>query len=251
MIKLSNSYILSLVTTLMILLVVAKSVSLALWWVLPSDGVSFHEQNNYKPKYQKVDFNNMIDSPLNETVVSKPIVKESTGISITNMILKGLYGVGSKGVAILALKSSPKNTSIVSVGEDFSGYRLKTILSDGVVFTKNDKDYILKMEMEDATKKSAKPFVKPINQSKYSPSEKLVSRQDINYYAKNPDKIWKDISIVQMKNNKGDIMIRANNNDLKSYKDAIDLYKNMDKLQVVQLVVLRNNEEKEFVYEIN
>ena len=269
MIKLSNPNIIKKITLLIILLVLAKSISLAFWWFLPSEGVNLQEQTNYKPKYQRVDFKNMVKRA---NTSHKPVKEEqkisSSGMSITSMILKGLYGSGSHGVAIVASKSSQKKTSIVSVGEEFSGYILKTILKDGVVFTKQGKQYILKMLVNKSSENISKSFIRSVP---HAQNEKTVARKDIKYYSSNPDKIWKDISIVQLKNKqgfeitgvrkdskmadlglqKGDIMIRANNNDLKSYKDAIDLYKEIDKIKTIQLVVLRNNEEKEFIYEIN
>ena len=269
MIKLSNQSIIKKITLLFILLVLAKSISLALWWFLPSEGVNLEEKMSYKPKYQRVDFKNMIKRVnRNRKVVKEKQKTFSSGISITSMILKGLYGSGSHGVAIVARKSSPRKTSLVSVGEDFSGYILKTILKDSVVFSKKNKDYVLKMPVSKASKNISKSFVRSVP---HAQNEKVVSRKDIKYYSKNPNKIWKDISIVQLKNKqgfkitsvrrnskmaalglqKGDIMIRANNNDLKTYKDAIDLYKEIDKIKTIQLVVLRNNEEKEFIYEIN
>jgi len=266
MIKLSNPNIVKKITLLIILLVLAKSVSLALWWFLPSEGVNLQEQMSYKPKYQRIDFKNM----LKRVNKSRKIVqkKSSSGVSITSMILKGLYGFGSHGMAIVASKSSKEKTSIISVGEEFSGYRLKSIFKDSVVFTKQGKEYILKMLVSKPSKNTSKSFVRSLS---HVETEKTVSRKDIKYYSSNPDKIWRDISIMQLKNKqgfkitgvrknskmadlglkKGDIMIRANNNDLKSYKDAINLYKEMDKIKTVQLVVLRNNEEKEFIYEIN
>ncbi len=35
-----------------------------------------------------------------------------------------------------------------------------------------------------------------------------------------------------------------------SYKDAIAIYKGIDKLEALELIVLRNNQETEIVYEI-
>ena len=50
---------------------------------------------------------------------------------------------------------------------------------------------------------------------------------------------------------KGDIIIKANNKPMKSYKDAIAIYKNIDKLEALELIVLHNNQETEISYEIN
>lgn len=266
--KLSSSYILRVATLLLILLAVAKAISLAVWWFLPSDGVELHVKDNYKPKYQRVDFKNMLNAGISTQNYSNTQQDSSSaGISITNMVLKGLYGKGSNGFAIVALKSSPKNTSIVSVGEVFSGYTLKTILNNGVIFTKSSKEYVLNMVHSKITKES-------VMSSADDSEQKDVARADIDFYSKNPKAIWKDISIVEVKKagkiegfkvtkvnknskiaklgiQKGDIIIKANNIELKSYKDALNLYGKINDLDTIQIVLLRNNQEKEIVYEIN
>ena len=73
MIKLSNSYFLQVLTKLLILLVIAKALSLALLWYLPSDGVELAQKENYQPKYQRVDFKNML-----QTLKASKIVEQST-----------------------------------------------------------------------------------------------------------------------------------------------------------------------------
>ena len=268
MIKLSNSYILRIVTRLLILLAIAKAISLVVWWLLPSDGVELQVKDNYKPKYNKVDFKNMLDLTSSSQVKSNlKLQVSSDGISITNMLLKGLYGKGSSGFAIVALKSSSKITSIVSVGEFFSGYTLKAIMNNGVLFTKAGKEYVLNMEHSKLTKESV---VRNVDNSK----TKDVSRKDIKFYAKNPKQIWKDIAITEVRNGKsiegfkitrikrnskmanlglkkGDVIIRVNNVDLKSYKDALDIYAKIDKLEAVEIVIIRKNQEMELLYEIN
>ena len=103
---------------------------------------------------------------------------------------------------------------------------------------------------------------------------KNVSRNDISYYSKNPTKIWKEISIKPLKNGKklkgfkvtrvvqgskmaelglqkNDVIIRANNVELNSLKSVTDLYSNIKNIKAIEIVVLRNNQEKELVYEIN
>lgn len=271
MIKLSNSYIMSVITKLLILLVVAKSISLALWWVLPGEGVELQTTSSYKPKYQRVDFANMLEGSFGEKEKSAAKQKSaSSATSIKNMILKGLYGGGSKGFAVVALRSSSAKTSIVSVGEDFSGYTLKTIFSDSVVFTKEGKESVLFMDNIKKSTISQKPVYTPAN----AEDRKAVSKIDIEFYAKNPNQIWKDIAIDEVKDGdeikgfkvskinktskisqlglqEGDIIVEVNNVRLKSYKDALDIYKEIDNLSSVQIIVLRNNTELELAYEIN
>jgi len=261
--KLSNSKIIKSFTILLTLLLIAKLISLGAWWYLPSDGVELNTQKSYKAKYQRVDFRNML---IALKVVQK---QEAPTSSINSLLLKGLYGSRFKGFVIVAKKSSPI-TTIVGVGEVYAGYKLKELFLDHVVFTKDSKDYVLSLIVP--SKKHSKSFIRRVEKDDYS--SKQVTKQDIHSYSKNPSQIWKDISIAPYKENGkitgfrvgrispnskmaalglrvGDILIRANNIELTSFNDAIKLYKDIDKIDTLALVVLRNNQEKEIIYEIH
>jgi len=270
MIKISNSYLLRVVMKLLIILAVTKSIALALWWFLPDESVEIKEDFNYNPPYHRVDFKNMLRSVSSSKENSGKTTKVDNSVNITNMILKGLYGNSKKGFIIVALKSAPTKTFIISIGDKFSGYVLKSIINDGAIFTKAEKEFVLKIKLAKANNNVA-TYVTPAGDAS---SPKSVTRQDIKFYEKNPEQIWKDIAISEIKDGRkingfkvtsvrkgskmdklglkrGDVIIRANNVELTSYKAAFDLYKNINKIDTVQIVLLRNNEEKELVYEIH
>jgi type II secretion system protein C len=271
--KISNSSLVSVLIKLLIFLATAKAIALLLWWFLPSEGVDLKEETNFKPPYQRVDFKNMLQVHKRSNAVNKESATTTAarGISITNMVLKGLYGNRSKGFAIVALKATPNKTTIISVGDSFSGYKLKAILQESVLFVKAGKEFVLKMP---APKQTPSAHLRPVKRTVTNEQPYSVARQDIQYYEKHPNQIWKDISIVEVRNGgriegfkvtrvrrnskmaklglqRGDIIIRANNVDLTSYKKAFDLYAKIDKIKTLQLVVLRNNEEKELIYEVH
>lgn len=278
MIKLSNTKLLSITTRLLILALVSKTISLVLMWVLPSDGVSLSLKENYQPKYQRVDFKNMLNTA---TKPKKVNVSSSTGsgINITNMLLKGLYGTKDNGFVIVSLKSSPDKTTILGIGEVFSAYKLKEISRDSANFTKDGSTFTLYLL---SVKQKVSLENKLVNSNKYIEvdnepiTQQVVTRQDIAYYAKNPRQIWKEISIFEVKTKdkkgikgfkvtridpkskfatmglkKGDLIIKANNVKLKSYRDALAIYTKIDKIDLIQIVIIRNGIEKEIVYEIN
>ena len=269
MIKLSNSKVISIVTTSLFLLVIAKAISLGMLWYLPSEGVELSIKKNYQPKYQRVNFKNMIKNEVVKTTKVKKVM--DSGISITSMILKGLYGTKTKGYVIVAMKSSPKKTSIISVGEKYQGYVLKSISLSSAKFTKNGADFILSLKKI----KNATSVISRVKKNhSYVQRDSIVSRSDISYYAKHPNQIWRDISIKELRNGRkiagfkvtrinpnsrfaklglkrGDVIIKANNIKLQSYRDTLEIYNNIDKLDAVQIVVLRNNQEVELVYEID
>ncbi len=156
------------------------------------------------------------------------------------------------------------------MSEEYQGYVLKSILASSAVFLKQNQEYELSLE---DVKKSLSVF-KVDNSQNNEDVQHNISRKDIERYTKAPESIWKDISIKELKDKnkiigfkvtginpnskfaylglkKGDIIIKVNNVALTSYKVAIDIYKNIDKLESVQIVVIREKQEKELVYEIN
>ncbi|QOY53910.1 hypothetical protein HUE87_08380 [Candidatus Sulfurimonas marisnigri] len=268
--NISNSAIISLLTNVLILLVLAKSLSLVVLWYLPNEGVELSVKENFQPKYQRVDFKNMIQRKKRENMSATANI-EDVGTNITDMILNGLYGTKNSGFIIIALKVNPSKTDIVAVGELYNGYILKSIASLSAIFQKDGKDYVLYLEQQNGKSSS---YVTKIKVDGGSDSKIELTRKEISLYAKNPKEIWKNISITEVKdgknikgfkvtkiNNKSkfaslglkvnDLIIKANNIRLKSYRDALDIYKNIDKLDMIQIVVIRNNQEMELVYEIN
>jgi len=270
MIKISQSKLLAIFTKLLVLLAIAKALALGLWWHLPNDGVELNVKQNYQPKYQKVDFANMIGKAHSRDKNGVSLGTNSTqNMSITNMVLKGLYKTDTLGYVIIAMKSAPKDTTIVAMQEEYQGYTLKSIESTNAIFQREGKDFVLSLENMD---KSSINVAK--NQSnEQEPSSSNISRADMAFFAKDPAQIWKDISIVEVKERdkivgfkvtkinpkskfvslglkENDLIIKLNNITIQSYKDAMEIYNNIDKIDTIQIVVIRENQEKELVYEI-
>ena len=266
--KISNSTIISVITKLFILVIVAKGIALGMYLYLPSQGQELKVKISYQPVYQRVDFKNMLDTQKKQR--SKAINKQkSSSANIANMILKGLYGSKSNGFIIVAMKSNPKKTTILSIGEKFQGYKLKSISKDYTIFIKDSKEYMLGFKKIDI-----KGSITKVKNTSSISDEKNISRKDIKYYAKNTKQMMKDISIREIKNGKnlkgfkvmkirknskiaalglkkGDLITAVNNTKLKSYQDAFKIYGDIDELDFIQLVIIRNNKEMELEYEIN
>jgi len=268
--KVSNSKILQIITRLLILVALSKLLSLVLLWYLPSNGVDVKLKKNYHPLYQRVNFTNMLTPLHTQSKNYKKTNEIGEHRSITDMSLIGLYGSKNYGYAIVAMKSNLKKTSIIAVGEAYNGYTLKEINKDNVVFTKDAKEYILHFVKQ----KNKDVIINRVTHDEINNGVANVSRSDIEFFEKNPQKIWKQIAINEVmqdgkikgfkimkinKNSKlaalglqkGDVIIRANNVDLTSYKAVMNIYKNINKLSEISLVFLRNNIEKELVYEIH
>jgi len=267
--KLSNTNLITLVSKLLVLLLIAKVISLGIWWYLPSEGVELNAKKSYLSKYQRVSFSNMLKVQKKSAVQSQQR-EEIKAYNINNLVLKGLYGSRFEGFAIIAKKATPKKTEIVAVGESYEGYKLKEIELSGVLFTKSAKEY--KLLLEESKTKFTGSITRVENEVEEI-SQKEVSRQDIQTYSSNPALIWKDIGIREKKNGndiigfevtrvkphskmatlglkKSDLIIKANNIPLTSINSVLKLYKDIDKINTLALTIQRNNEEKEIIYEI-
>lgn len=267
----SNATLLSVFTKVLILLLAAKVIALASWWYLPNNSVELVLKENYQPQYRRVDFKNMIqDSNTKQTRGSGRSMFSGTA-SISSMILKGLFGNKDKGFVILAMRSAPKKTNIVSIGQVFKGYTLKSITLTGAIFEKNGKDYVLYLKKPD---QKTNQYIQKAQSTAVSSDTPIdVTRTDISHYIKNPKEIWNEISIVEARAGRvlkgfrvtkikkmsklaslglavDDIIIKANNVAMNSYANVLTIYKQIDKLDALQLVVERNNQEVELVYEI-
>ena len=268
------------VRNVLIIILVAKALSLVMLWYFQNEGVHYHANSSKVPEYKRYNANNIIRSaskPDAQSAVAEPTSEEAKelaayGPNISNMTLKGLFKDRESGFIIIALKAKPKDSKVIGIHESFRGYELTRILQNGAVFDKNGAPYTLYF----SKKNKDVSYVKR-GRSKAQEDDggiKQVSKSDIIHYAKNVKQIWKDIGIVEVKKKKktvgfkvtrikantpfaqlglrkGDIIIKANNKPMKSYKDAIAIYKNIDKLEALELIVLRNNQETEISYEIN
>jgi general secretion pathway protein C len=265
-----------IVRNLLAIILIAKAISLVMFWYLPSEGVNYTPSSSKLPEYKRYSVNNIINPTQmpDPRSATGPIGEGSQelaayGPNIANMVLKGLYKRKEGGFVIIALKAKPNDSEVLGINDAFQGYSLEKILDNGAVFSKGGQNYSLLFAPQLESRRAASR-ARPDTAAQ---GAQQVAKSDINYYAKNVNEIWKDISIIEVrKNNKitgfkvtrikpntpfaklglrqGDIIIKANNKPMTSYKDAIAIYNGIDKLQALELVVLRNNQETEIVYEI-
>lgn len=264
-----NPAYMKILRNLLIAILMAKAISLGMLWYFPSEGVNYHASSSKAPEYKRYSVNNIIKAAQKPDLSSGEELT-AYGPNISNMVLSGLFKSKSGGYVIIALKSKPNDAEVLGIGGSFGGYTLQKILENGAVFQKGGQNYSLYFSEE---KQNARYTKRSGEAESGEETMKQVAKTDISYYAKNVGQIWKDISIVEEKKNgkitgfkvtrikantpfanlglrQGDIIIKANNKPMTSYKDALAIYKGIDKLQALELIVLRNNQETEIVYEI-
>ncbi|MCJ7766355.1 MAG: PDZ domain-containing protein, partial [Thiovulaceae bacterium] len=234
-----NPALVRTVRNLLVIILIAKVLSLLMLWYFPSEGVNYHPSSSKMPEYKRYSVQNIInpaESPAG--LASEGDGPAAYGPNISNMVLKALYKRKSGGFVIIALKANPDASDVIGIGESFQGYMLKNILNNGAVFAKKGQSYSLFFTEEEPAPRSAT--------ASSAEGIKQVGRSDIAYYTKHVDQIWRDISISEVMKEgkitgfevtsikagtpfatlglrKGDIIIKANNKPMTSYKDALEI----------------------------
>ncbi len=242
---------------------------------LPAEGVSQKISSEQKPFFYTFKATNKKNAPVKKKLKIKKPPKKNI-ISIKKFELIALYN--STDVKLATIKYNKKIDTILA-GEVFEGYKLISIFQAYIILNKNKKDYKLEIK---SGKDDKKPSYKDVKKPKIKKSIKLddeefepkkIERKKIDYYKNNLEKVWKDITIMPNKKGKnsdgfkvlkikkdsdfhklgiqkGDIIKEINGRELKSNKDAFYFFKNLDKIDMLQISILRGEEIKEIEYEV-
>ncbi|MEA3521472.1 MAG: PDZ domain-containing protein [Campylobacterota bacterium] len=196
-----------------------------------------------------------------------PVVKKAPVYQLKNLTLQGLYD--DPKTPFIAVEDA-KKISLVGLGESFKGYKLIDVKADRAIFEKSQKQYELLFK-EKALKKGAISVAEP--EIIQDDAAVFVKRKEIKHYAKNFDAIWKNIKIKEIIKDKrlkgfevtwvkkdslfaklglikGDVITGVNGKTLKSVSQVFKIYNNMDKMDSLKLMILRDNQEKELEYEV-
>ena len=259
----------------LVIIILGYGLNTILYFFLPKIQINNAKQESYDITYTKYQvYKSMKEKKIVQKKVQKVIKKEYTLIS--SIILKAIYSTSSNGGWIIIAERSSSNTHILSVGESFKNYTLKKVFKDYVIFSKNNKEY--KLSMLNVKEKVSYTIKQVEDVEIVQDVEELdggynIKKELLNSYIKTPSKIWRAISIhevykdakidgfeiqriaknsvfAQLGLQKGDIIKTVNNIVLKSYADAFKIYKQIDKLKNLSMIILRDDTEMELEYEI-
>jgi len=180
-----------------------------------------------------------------------------------------------------------RTTTILSSGETYKSVKLLKVFSKYALFEEDDTEYKIELnsaatvERQKAVTNQATPSVQPVSAPQTSQTEQIqqvgnktvVKKDLLEEYTKNSDKIWRDISLKENLTNgkidgftinkikrgsnfeklglkSGDILKSVNNVELKSYDDAMKIYKKVGNMSALNMKIIRGNETMELGYEI-
>jgi general secretion pathway protein C len=243
-----------------------------IFFYLPKSGVDFVKNDSLFLDYKKYGFY------LNRKNIEKKVDDENSKQIVQTLSkynLKAIYLINNDVGWITIEEKSEEKSYILAQGEQIDGYTLFKFYKSFVLFIKDNKEFKLEIKEQDSTNSS---ITESLNNQKQEIVIKsngaIISRDYLNSYTSNIDKVWKDIAIDEIINgNKiegfkiskitknsvfekiglkdGDTIKSINNNTLNSYADAMKVYSNIKDITYLNIEVLRKNEVVELNYEIN
>lgn len=259
---------------LLVLVAIAKTAGVVLQFFLPSSSLYTLplEEEGFYPGSLNLEKSFAIAEKKPEPK-AEAAKEAKTVYRLDNLKLKAVYSEGGKGFIIVEEKGK---SEFISLNQEFNGYKLVEILPRKGIFTRQGKRYELSMEEEKTPVYKEKKVVKKAEEPGQDTvqSMKSVPRTEIAKYRKNMNMIWENIGLKEYKENgeldgfvvtfvnkesvfhqlglqKGDVLKAANGTRLKSFRDALRVYKSIDKLDSLKLTIMRNNQERDLEYEIN
>ncbi len=266
------------------LMVIIKAlwVMVEVLW-LPASGVNHLEEKGNKALYYRVKLTPN-EAPAPE--IKKKETRFKPAGSIKDIKLLAIYNASDATVITIEHKSK---TKVLAKGENINGFVLEGAGRDFARFSKHGKSYEVVLEKIQARApreytpqepsqrnfESQKPKSSlPEGDVTDAGDHKIIDKSLFDHYAKNMDDIYKNIGIAEIKEGKeikgfrisfvkrnspfaklglqrNDIIKSVNGQAINSYNAAFGIYKNIQNVDNLTLVIERGKEEMELEYEIN
>lgn len=219
------------------------------------------------------------------------VVNKNQGGNIKDITLMAVYHSSSMSIVTVSYKKKTKVLSKKgsSDGDVINGFMLEGAGNNFATFSKDEKTYKIFLTKIDAkgirpsrvsTSIKKKTLVSKSKKTKASGKIKkvgdhlVVDRSLVDHYAKNMKDIFKDIGIIEVRKGggvkgfrisfvrrgskfaklglrRGDVITGVNGQAMNNYGVALGIYKEIDTIENLTLVIKRGNKEMELEYEIN
>jgi len=252
------------------LILLAFLINSIIFFILPKNGVDFVKDESLSLNYKKYGFySNIKNDDLSQT-------KENNKQPIQDLSkynLKAIYYTNINLGWVVLEDNTGNESYILACGEKLDNYVLSKLFKNYIIFEKDKKEY--KLEIKEKESSNYQESNNDLNQQVIVKNNgATVSRDYLNSYIKDMDKIWNNIEIGEMKNGEtiygfkinrvnkdsvfakiglkeGDIIKMVNDSLLSSYADAFKIYNNIENMKYINMEILRENEVMELNYEIN
>jgi len=263
------------------------------WWVpLPVDGV---EQTKSRVRHSlhyryRLASNEKIKAP---TKTPKTAPKRTPKASLASYQLVAIYSRTGYAVVTLVRGSKSFVLSTGPGGGEVEGFHLKDANATVAHFQKGNTTTMLRLSEKKipsgvisspVKKTESKPEPKPEKKTKPSKKEeepsiedvdgtKRIDRSLIRKYSENPEEIWKNIGLYEVKSEgkldgfkvrfvrkgspfeklglqRGDIIKSINGEPIVDYATPMRMLRSADSIDELSITIERNHEEQELKYEV-
>ena len=200
---------------------------------------------------------------------------------ISDIKLKGTYASDSDSFIVI---EDHLGTTFLYKNEKYLGYKLVEVFDQKAVLAKNGRKYDLVLVDEDSksapSTNSSGSNSKPSSsgestEAEFVPGEPVtLTRNELDTYVKNPNKIWKNIRIQELRRDgklngfrvnyvkkgsffshsglkSGDIIKSIDGKEITTLADVMKYYSNVNSLDGLTLGVTRGDEELDLEFSIN
>ncbi|MDR0665904.1 MAG: PDZ domain-containing protein [Campylobacteraceae bacterium] len=265
-----NDKTLNVIFKILICIAVSKSIALAFFIFLPKSGVEISRGEKNLINFNAYDFSFFSRPSQNSEVLN------TQNSQISSLKLSAIYKENS-GKNVFIIISDGSSSEVLKTGDRYKQYVVGEVKSNGAFLKENDNDlWIALAEITSQNTQAATSRVSPSRQNLQTNEQEytnILKRSEIDELMANPDTVFKNIGFKEvMKNGKmegfrvlsinrnsplaklglraGDIVQSFNGIKLDNYSSVLEIYNNAKSYSRVKLEVMRNNEKKEFEYEI-
>jgi len=273
---LSKEKVIEYLIIILLTMVVVKVILVILTFVfLNKQDIDYRKPSDVKSLYYRTKF---VSQKVQKEVKEVTHIKSDT---IKSIKLLAIYN--SLDNTVITVSKNGK-TKVMSLGDEIDGYILEGATATEALFVRDEKNYSI--YLNDNSSENAKSSIKYVtiksDKDKVETSDKEIYRRDgvttikkniIQKYTQNMGDIWKNIGInekivdgnivgfqvnfvkrgsdfAKLGLRRGDIITAINGNALNDYRQAIEVYKNVNSMENLTLRIKRKNEEMELEYEI-
>ncbi len=211
--------------------------------------------------------------------VAPPKEEIKTYNRIDDIKLKGTYA-STSGDGFIVIEDS-LGTTFLYKNEKYVGYKLIEIYATRAVLERDGLKYDIVLESDEG---SQRDLGSSLSSESHNIKEEAVeftsngltkiTREELNSYIKNPNKIWKNIRIQELRKDgnlqgfrvnyvkkgsffqkaglkSGDVIKSIDGKELKSLADVMKYYHDIESLDALTLSILRGEEEFELEFNVN
>ena len=207
-----------------------------------------------------------------------PLQQVATNNRIDDIRLKGTYA--SQRESFIVIEDN-LGTTFLYKNEKYVGYKLIEVYDERAVLEKDGNKYDIVLAEDNGKQDkpgkstSAKSIEEPETKSEYVPGEPIqITRTEIDSYIKEPNKIWKNIRIQELRKDgqldgfrvnyvkkgsffqkagikSGDVIKSIEGKEIQSLADVMKYYADIKTLEGLSIGVKRGEEEIDFEFNVN